>query len=452
MAFENLSFDQLVAGTGRITWSENSLRVIYCFCAKKQISGHNLPSVEELAELLNLLHAPSSDPDAFQNVALVESKDATGQWTCLWLGWSKRWYKNVDWNGDISIPNDVTSSESRPREAVGQRHAMGTTSLLKALVKHQAQVIKNKKPVSGGSAEVQHDNGAQIAAENNAQILSLQVDKEALEKLNSDLKDKSAATISHLNNQITALKDHLNEPNSALDAEIVALKKQIMLDQAKAKTNLDRVAAEIANYKADKHMLAISMEAKDQQIETYNNEVAGYMAEKRVLTASIKAKDRQIETQQKQVQSLGSDVNALTVQISRLQAQLEQVSAGQYGPPGVPVEHIRLENAYNDNYPNITGIAKQAGDYFPENISPTSTASTVTSPAAPARVPSNMLAGYANLGMFSPTPQTPTRAPSVQPKINKHPVPQPKFADHFSYPNKLPTPSVVSDGDAWDAL
>ncbi|KAF7185636.1 hypothetical protein HII31_13031 [Pseudocercospora fuligena] len=514
MAFENLSFDELVADTGRITWSKDSLRIIYSFCAKKQISSHNYPTVEELAELLNLLQAPTSHPDAFQNVgkrvlsalasrvsklnpALTEIKDATGQWTCLWAGWSKRWYKNSDWDGDISIPNNATDRERSPRQVISRRHTMGTTSLLKALVKHQAEVMESQRPVSGVGAEGQDDNSDRIMLEKNAQILALQVEKEALQKQNSDLKDKSkafenrnTASVSNFNarlaklqdemvaleklnsdlndqnsafkNQITALKENRNESSSVHNSEIIALKRQIMLDQAKVKTELDRASAEIANYKTENDLLATSIKARDEQIDTQNMEAADYDAEKRVLTSAIRAKDRQIEAQQKQVHSLSSDVNALTIQVSGLQAQLEKVS-GQYGRPGgLSAEHIRLENAYNDDYPDI---AKQVGDDFTEKMSsPASMASTVISPVAPARAPR-----YAKMGMFStdadgsPTPQTPiTTRPIVQHKINKDlgahlksPFDGSGWASTkpVSHPIEPRARSEVSwIGDAWEAL
>ncbi|KXS99622.1 hypothetical protein AC578_9856 [Pseudocercospora eumusae] len=161
-AFQNLTISQLVAHQGRIVWSPDALRIIWRFCSQHQVSAHNWPKPDVLASLLDQLNAPKLPVEAYADaatrtlsalrsrvssykpmVALQEHQSGTG-WVCQWARWSERWFNNPDWNGDISMPKDVTPWERGMRPIRAADHAHGPTWLVKELVKLEAKRVKGK--------------------------------------------------------------------------------------------------------------------------------------------------------------------------------------------------------------------------------------------------------------------------------------------------------------------
>ncbi|KAF7189440.1 hypothetical protein HII31_09225 [Pseudocercospora fuligena] len=259
--FENLTLDQLINSTGTISWSAESLRILYKFCSQHQISFHNLPTPELLADLLKLLGAPVTDVAAYANVAkrtvsvlrtrislrnpaLTESGGGVMKtpWECVWARWSERWFKNEDWDGDIRMPGDVTALERLPRPIVALRHSMGETSLIKALVTSQASRVtairtggdpdtSNSRRVGELNARIAALEGEKLALQN--QRATLEGEKTALETRNSTLTTESIDS----NNRLTDLARE-NASLKAQNARISILTDQVsLLERQNARLN-----------------------------------------------------------------------------------------------------------------------------------------------------------------------------------------------------------------------
>lgn len=228
--------DQLIAGSGRISWSSEALRTIYKFCARHQVSYHNLPSPEQFKELLEELKAPFNDPDAFADavrrtttalrsrvtdckamVALKETSGDRGQWICEWYVWSERWLKS-DWDGDISLPADVTAAELLIRPVISKRHDLGATRLIRAVADlKREELLKQKgtntrKEISTG--DLQQGAATLAAAEASVQTP---------EKKTVESSQKSLDTMMQANNRILQLEQQVHQMSTGQTSQSLEL-------------------------------------------------------------------------------------------------------------------------------------------------------------------------------------------------------------------------------------
>ncbi|EME77497.1 uncharacterized protein MYCFIDRAFT_200529 [Pseudocercospora fijiensis CIRAD86] len=318
--FENLTLDQLINSTGRISWSADSLRTLYKFCSQHQISARNLPSPELLSDLLKLLGAPRTDATAYTNAAkrtvsalttrisqrnpaLTESQGSGGLWKCVWAGWSKRWFEKEDWNGDISMPADVTAAEGLPRKSIPRRHVMGEKALLNALVAFQAPRLTAIRTGNhpGGHRDSSH-------ADLTARITALEGEKIALEEQNSGLTTQNADKIETLEREKASLEARMSSQNttndtriSGLTGQVAGLKRQnttlekALKDQkatSTAQLEMDLALSRAKNSDLQKQLAAAKSKSTYSSSSSLSNHIAVLKAEMTAKVQNLQAENQ----------------------------------------------------------------------------------------------------------------------------------------------------------------
>lgn len=337
----------MIASTGRILWSPEALKIIYRFCAKYQASGHHLPSPEQLKELLDELNAPS-DPDAFKDaakrtlgaltsrvsndramVALKETSQGRGQWTCEWYVWSERWFKNEMWNGDISIPQDLTIAERMVRAVIPKRHDLGTTRLIQAVaaVKRQevisiAENVKDKGDLEdkANKEREEHELQQTAAALSVAEARILELEQQA-----ADFSRHSANNLMQANNRVEQLQDQVQRGSTQSTAQPEELQA--------AKTRIQRLEQQI-QHQCDKSA------AQSEELNAANAHIKLLERQMHQKSARSTTESQELLKAGTRIQYLEDRVHNVTMALSLAKNRVLELEAGQSMPPKAQSVHF----------------------------------------------------------------------------------------------------------------
>lgn len=269
-------------------------------------------------------------------------------------GYTKRWFEDEAWNGQVTTPSNVTPEEIAPRPVIPRRHERGDTRLIQELLHFKATERTNKKNGSSRSnsqsrtrfasaeleVEVQtaKENGASANTGTNSSISVLEarlrhVQRDATEKAKQAALH-AASRIQELEAKVKAAEGNKDSSNAQTQASISALEVRIQQVQKDAAEKIKE-----ADLRATERIRLIQERTGD-----YITKVEAELESKhsQAVEGKVRARSKHLEMA---LWKRGEQIKVLLTDYHAVMARLDEMEKQE------KAKKLDLENVYNDYHP-----------------------------------------------------------------------------------------------------